>query len=198
VTSLKVSNPKGLLVAALIAIGLVGTYLYASQGSSIPDTVMMTTRATGANGPTFDATKWFRNGMYAPQELDGKLNPFIMTRSKPFVFTAKDNEFLIQAAIEALEDVQPEVNTQPVWDTWPVLTRRVRYTYSVFSAPDKPADLYNLYLQVSYRKFVIGVQLDGDDGNLIYDGEVLEVDDTNEEHEAYVKVFEEMDDAGTR
>ncbi|UVM52744.1 hypothetical protein LOY38_12305 [Pseudomonas sp. B21-015] len=197
-TSLKVSNPKGILIAALIATGLVGTYLYASQGNSIPDTVMMTTRATGGSEPTFDATKWFRNGMYVPQELDGKLNPYIMTRSKPFVFTAKDNEFLIQAAIEALEDVRPEVDTQPVWNTWPVLTRRVRYNYSFFSAPDKPADLYNLYLQVSYRKFVIGVQLDGDEGNLTYDGEVTEVNGVDPEQEAHIKVFEEMDDAGTR
>ncbi|MEB0048115.1 MULTISPECIES: hypothetical protein [unclassified Pseudomonas] len=195
---INVSNPKGILMAALIAVGLAGTYLYASQGPGLPGTVMMTSRATGTDGPTFDATKWFRNGTYVPQELDGKLNPYIMTRSKPFVFKAKDNEFLIQAAIEALEDVQPRVDTQPIWDRWPVLTQRVRYTYSVFTAPDKPADLYNLYLQVSYRRFVIGLQLDGDEGNLGFDGEVLEVDSANEEHEAYVKVFEEMDDAGTR
>jgi hypothetical protein len=179
---------------ALITVGLLATNLYANAA----DSFLMTSRATGANGPTFDATQWFRSGMYVAQEFDGKLNPFIMMRSKPFVFTAKDNEFLIQAAIEALEDVQPEVDTKPIWDAWPVLTRRVRYTYSVFSAPNKPADLYNLYLQVSYRKFVIGLQLDGDAGNLVYDGDVVEVDTGNEEHEAYVKVFEEMDDAGTR
>ena len=192
------SNPKGLLIAALIAVGLAGTPVRTISASNLPDTIMMTSRATGASGPMFDATKWFRSGMYVPQELDGKVNPYIMTRSKPFVFKAKDNEFLIQAAIEALEDVQPEVNTSPVWNAWPVLTRRVLYDYSVFSAPDKPSDIYNLYLQVSYRRFVIGVQLDGDDGNLAFDGEVVEVDNTNEEHEGYIKVFEEMDDAGTR
>lgn len=193
-TSINAAPSKHRWIVALITVGLLATNLYASAA----DSFLMTSRATGANGPTFDATQWFRSGMYVAQEFDGKLNPFIMMRSKPFVFTAKDNEFLIQAAIEALEDVQPEVDTKPIWDAWPVLTRRVRYTYSVFSAPNKPADLYNLYLQVSYRKFVIGLQLDGDDGNLVYDGDVVEVDTGNEEHEAYVKVFEEMDDAGTR
>lgn len=193
-TSLNAAPSKHRWIVALITVGLLATNLYANAA----DSFLMTSRATGANGPTFDATQWFRSGMYVAQEFDGKLNPFIMMRSKPFVFTAKDNEFLIQAAIEALEDVQPEVDTKPIWDAWPVLTRRVRYTYSVFSAPNNPADLYNLYLQVSYRKFVIGLQLDGDAGNLVYDGDVVEVDTGNEEHEAYVKVFEEMDDAGTR
>jgi hypothetical protein len=197
---IKLAHPKGILMAALIAVGLVGTYLYAGQGSTIPipDTVMMTSRDAGPIGPRFDATKWFRSGMYVPQELDGKINPYIMTRSEPFVFKAKDNVFLVQEALEALQDVQPEVNTQLVWDTWPVLTRRVRYESSFFLAPDKPADLYNLYLQVSYRRFVIPLRLEGDEGELKFDGEVTEVNSVDALEEEHTKVFEEMDDAGTR
>ncbi|MBK5417597.1 hypothetical protein [Pseudomonas sp. TH31] len=53
---IKLSNPKGILIAALIAVGLVGTYLYASQASAIPDTVMMTADSMGRVA-TFDATK---------------------------------------------------------------------------------------------------------------------------------------------
>lgn len=194
---IKLSNPKGILIAALIAVGLVGTYLYASQASAIPDTVMMTADSTG-RVETFDATKWFRNGMYVPQELDGKINPYIMTRSKPFVFKSKDNVFLVQEALAALQDVRPEVNTQLVRDTWPVLTQRVRYDHSFFSAPDKPADVYKLYLQVSYRRFVIALQLNGDEGELVFDGEVTEVNSVDPEEEVHIQVFEEMDDAGTR
>lgn len=135
--------------------------------------------------------------MYRPQELDGKVNPYIMTRSKPFVFKAKDNVFLVQAAIDALEDVQPEVNTRLIWDTWPVLTRRLRYTYSDFNAPDKPADLYDLYLQVSYRRFVISLRLNGDEGEVTVD-DVTEVNSVDALEEEHTLVFEEMDDAGTR
>ncbi|MEB0225470.1 hypothetical protein [Pseudomonas sp. 10S4] len=43
---IKLSNPKGILIAALIAVGLVGTYLYAGQGNNLPDTVMMTANST--------------------------------------------------------------------------------------------------------------------------------------------------------
>jgi hypothetical protein len=196
-TMIKRSHPKGLLFAALISLGLVGTDLYAGQAVSLPDKVMMTSRDTGPMGPRFDATKWFRSGMYRPQELDGKVNPYIMTRSKPFVFKAKDNVFLVQAAIDALEDVQPEVNTRLIWDTWPVLTRRLRYTYSSFNAPDKPADLYDLYLQVSYRRFVISLRLNGDEGEVTVD-DVTEVNSVDALEEEHTLVFEEMDDAGTR
>ncbi|MFJ7793068.1 hypothetical protein [Pseudomonas sp. NPDC096950] len=197
---IKLSQPKGILIAALIAVGLAGTYLYAGQSNSppVPDTVMMTSRATGPVGPRFDATKWFRSGMYVTQELDGGINPYIMTRREPFVFKAKDNVFLVQEALEALKDVQPEVNTQLIWDTWPVLTRRVRYESSVFLAPDKPADLYNLYLQVSYRRFVISLRLEGDEGELHFDDDVTEVNSVDALEEEHTTIFEEMDDAGTR
>ncbi|MDN3223149.1 hypothetical protein [Pseudomonas nunensis] len=195
---IRLSKPKGILIAALIAVGLGGTYLYAGQSSSLPDQVMMTSRETGPVGPRFDATKWFRSGMYVPQELDGGINPYIMTRREPFVFKAKDNVFLVQETLEALKDVQPEVNTQQIWDTWPVLTRRVRYESSVFLAPDKPADLYNLYLQVSYRRFVISLRLEGDEGELRYDGDVTEVNSVDALEEEHTKIFEDMDDAGTR
>ncbi|MEO6677384.1 MAG: hypothetical protein ABIO21_08410 [Pseudomonas sp.] len=195
---IKLSKPKGILIAALVAVGLAGTYLYAGQGISLPDKVMMTSREGGPVGPTFDATKWFRSGMYVPQELDGEVNPYIMTRREPFVFKAKDNVFLVQEALAALEDVRPEVNTQQVWDTWPVLTKRVRYESSFFLAPDKPADLYKLYLQVSYRRFVISLRLEGDEGELRYDDDVTEVNKVDALEEEHTKIFEEMDDAGTR
>jgi hypothetical protein len=194
---IKLSNPKGILIAALIAVGLVGTYLYAGQSNSLPDTVMMTADSTGMV-ETFDATKWFRNGTYVTQELDGKINPYIMTRSKPFVFTAKDNVFLVQEAIAALDSMRPEVSSQPLWDTWPVLTQRVRYESSFFMAPDKPADLYNLYLQVSYRRFVISLRLEGDKGELRFADNVTEVNSVDALEEEHTKVFEEMDDAGSR
>lgn len=196
--SLKLSHPKHILIAALIAVGLVsGVCLYA-QTRSVPETVMMTADSTGINGPLFDATKWFSNGMYVTEDLDGKANPYIMTRAKPFVFKAKDNDFLVQVAIEALEDVQPEVNARAVWNAWPVLTRRVRYSHSFFLAPNKPSDVYNLFLQVSYRRFVIQFRLDGDDGNLTYNGEVQEVKSMDPLEEEHTRIFEEMDDAGTR
>lgn len=190
-------NLKNVLIALLIAASLGGNYLYAApEGMSAP--FMMTSRATGTNGPKFDATKWFENGMYAPQEFDSKLNPYIMTRNEPFVFKAKDNQFLVQVAIEALDDVQPQVNTRIVWNAWPVLTKRVRYSHSFFMAPDKPADVYKLYLQVSYRRFVIDLQLEGDDGNITYTGETQEVTSTDPEEEEHNNTFDEMDDAGTR
>jgi hypothetical protein len=120
-----------------------------------------------------------------------------MKRSKPIVLTAKDNEFLIEAAIDALERNHPDVDTRVFLMTWPVLTRRVRYIYSVFIIPDKPADLYELYLQVSDRRFVINLQLN-DEGELKFDGDETEVDIDDPLFDEHTKVFEEMDDAGTR
>lgn len=194
---IKLANPKGILIAALIAVGLVGIYLYAGQGSKLPDTLMMTSRASQVDDTMFDATKWFRSGMYEPEDLFGEFNTFRMKRSEPIVLTAKDNEFLIEAAIEALERNHPGVDTRVLLMTWPVLSRRVRYTYSVFIVPDKPADLYELYLQVSDRRFVINLQLN-DEGELKFDGDETEVDIDDPLFDEHTKIFEEMDDAGTR
>ncbi len=194
---IKVSNPKGILIAALIALGLVGIYQYAGQGSKLPDTLMMSTRISEESEPSYDATKWFRSGMYEPEDAFGHFNTHRMKRSKPIVLTAKYNEFLVQAAIDSLKSNHPGVDTQVLLMTWPVLTRRVRYMYSLFISPDKPADLYELYLQVSDRRFVINLQLD-DEGVLKFDGDDVEVGYDDPLFDEHTKVFEEMDDAGTR
>ncbi|SDZ37948.1 hypothetical protein [Pseudomonas salomonii] len=186
----------GLLWALLITFGVSITSLYSRESAAAP--LMMHCRECEKGDDTFDATKWFSSGMYR-LETDIVPNPMrSMTRTHPVVFKAKDNDQLVEAALRGISDVLPSFDSRTFEAQWPVLTRRLRYSYSFFMAPDEPRDLYDMYLQVGKYKLVIVVGLDVNTGEITaeYEGRVIRENDGNDP--AYMDTFEEMDNANTR
>ncbi|MFL1419960.1 hypothetical protein ACI77M_27740 [Pseudomonas fildesensis] len=186
----------GLLGALLITTSIFITSLYSREGAAAP--LMMHCSNCEKGDDTFDATKWFSSGMYR-LETDIVPNPMrSMTRIHPVVFTAKDNDKLVEAALRGIIDVDSSFDTRTFESQWPLLTRRVRYTYSFFVVPDEPKDLYDMYLQVGKHKLVIVIGLDVNTGEVTaeYEGRVIRENDGNDP--AYWDTFEAMDNAGTR
>ncbi|WP_460135689.1 hypothetical protein [Pseudomonas sp. S1_E04] len=185
-----------LLGALLITTSLVITALYSRESAAGP--LMMHCSNCEEGDDTFDATKWFSSGMYR-LETDIVPNPMrSMTRTHPVVFTAKDNDKLVEAALRGINNVDSSLDTRTFESQWPVLTGRVRYTYSYFVIPDEPKDLYDMYLQVGKHKLVIMIGLDVNTGEIMaeYEGRVIRENDGNDP--AYMDTFEQMDNAGTR
>ncbi|MGB3124390.1 MAG: hypothetical protein WBB95_11325 [Pseudomonas sp.] len=186
----------GLLGALLITTSIFFTSLYSREGAAAP--LMMHCSNCPKGDDTFDATKWFSNGMYR-LETDIIPSPMrSMTRVHPVVFTAKDNDKLVEAALRGITNVDSSLDTRTFEAQWPVLTGRVRYTFSYFVVPDEPKDLYDMYLQVGKHKLVIMIGLDVNTGDITaeYEGRVIRENDGNDP--VYMDTFEEMDNAGTR
>jgi hypothetical protein len=185
-----------LLSALLITTSIFMASLYPRAGAAAP---MMMHCSDCKKGETFDATQWFSNGMYR-LETDLIPNPMItMIRRKPVVFTAKDNDQLMEAALRGVGNAGGESQDVIALEAqWPVLTRRVRYSYSVFVAPDVPRDLYDMYVQVGRKKFLVMIGLDVNTGEITaeYEGREIRVGDANDPQ--YLETFDELDDAGTR
>ena len=185
-----------LLGALLITTSVLFTALYSSNSAAAP--LMMHCSNCEDGSGTFDATKWFSNGMYR-LKTDIDPNPMrSMKRIHPVVFTAKDNDKLVEAALRGISNVNSSLDTSTFESQWPMLTRRVRYTHSVFVVPDEPKDLYDMYLQVGKYKLVIVIGLDVNTGEVTaeYEGRVIRENDGNDP--TYMDTFEEMDNAGTR
>ena len=185
-----------LLSALLITTSIFIASLYSREGAAAP--LMMHCSNCEKGDDTFDATKWFSSGMYR-LETDIVPNPMrSMTRVHPVVFTAKDNDKLVEAALRGIVNVDSSLDTRTFESQWPLLMRRVRYTYSFFVIPDEPKDLYDMYLQVGKHKLVIVIGLDVNTGEITaeYEGRVIRENDANDP--TYLDTFEEMDNAGTR
>ncbi len=186
--------PRKMAALAFIAVSV---FSLTACGDKAPDKVMMNARTVGALG-LFDATQWFHSGMYEQMEVQGEISQVMMKRKEPFVFKAKDNVYLVQAAIEAIDEMRPEVSSQPLWDQWPVLTRRTRYVYSEFETENQPVDVYEIYLQMSYKRYLVRFGVDVKTDAILPMGEAEEMRGGNDYEDPYLKIFDELDDAGTR
>ncbi|MGX5795045.1 hypothetical protein ACWHY4_14865 [Pseudomonas sp. E2-15] len=185
-----------LLGALLMTTSIVITSLYAQASVAAP--LMMHCSDCEKGDHTFDATKWFSSGMYR-LETDIDPSPMrSMTRKHPVVFTAKDNDKLVEAAISGIKSFDSSLDTRTLESQWPVLTGRVRYTYSVFVAPDEPKDLYDMYLQMGKYKVVIVIGLDVNTGDITDENEARYIRENDGNDPAYMDTFEQMDNAGTR
>lgn len=156
----------GVTLVLAILLGIAGLYRYAKE-DEMSEKVMMYYGAWSEEEIRFDATAWFRSGMYRPRYM-GERNmrsATTMLRNQPKVFTAQDNEELCIDAASALASNYPEVDSSILMSTTPEdLYKRVRYAYSSFEEPNLPWDSYRLYLTLNGERYIITFALDAQTG----------------------------------
>ena len=144
----------------------------------------------------FDASKWFRNGMYRREFVNGEASPVIMQRDRPPPLTSANNDELVATAIVALESADPAVSGELLQKDWPMLVPRIRYRYSAFEAPDQPQDYYNIYLKYQGERYVITFARDAQTGEIIPGGSVQLMYPDSQTQIADRQVFKELDADG--
>jgi hypothetical protein len=184
--------------AGLLAIAvLLGLYLVGKE-DDMSSKVMMYYGIWSPDDNRFDATRWFSSGMYKRRLMGtpAEASTETMLRSKPLPIVANMNDDLVAIAGVALEYDFPEVNTDSLINDPPILTGRVKYWASKFDKPDKPVDLYNLFLNLGQERFVITFSRDAQTGELIDKNSARRVSADQEADAQYVQIFKELDAAG--
>lgn len=154
------------------------------------------------DGPVFNATKWFTSGMYKRRkevimgkERDSNVS---MLRVSPPPFTDKQNEDIVSWAAYTLEersfpeDARAKSDRDYLYETEPELRHRMVYKASGFDAPDKPVDLYELYLTTGKKRYLIDFSRDGVSGKILNTGNAYLVKNDDEKM-AQFNEFEEQE-----
>lgn len=145
----------------------------------------------------FDASQWFSSGMYRPRYMGERNNrsATTMLRNQPKVFSAQDNDELSIDAIMALSSDYPTVDTTLLSEAAPPdLHRRVRYVFSAFPEPNRPADSYRLYLVLNGERYIITFAIDAQTGEHLATGSYADKFDPNQPAFAEAKrIFAELD-----
>ncbi len=181
----------GLLAVAV----LMGLYLVGKE-DEMSSKVMMYYGIWSPDDNRFDATRWFTSGMYSRRLMGtpAQASAESMLRNKPLPVTANMNDDLVAIAGVALEYDFPQVNTDSLINDPPDLTGRVRYWISKFDKPDKPVDLYNLFLNLGNQRFVITFSRDAQTGELIDKNSAKLIYPNQESDAHYVRIFKELDE----
>lgn len=165
-------SPVKLLGAFVIGVGVCVAYLYAGSVSAA-STRAMCMQCQGSESA--DATKWVKNGMYRLEGVTLSMEDEVreadpdslrkMTRIKPLVLGADENDALVQECVNAIGDMGAFAPDSIVLEQqWPNLTRRARYAYSLFIAEDQPMDFYKVYVRVGRNQYVLVIGRDVESG----------------------------------
>ena len=180
---------------ALVASLATGLYLNAKEGE-MPKKIMMYYGGFEIE-EMFDASQWFVSGMYKPRniEADGGASNVTMLRSQPKPFTREQLAELPYAAAEAFDlSYLDGTDTQTLVLDPPDLSQRIRYAYSAFSEPNKPEDYYNLYLELSDKRFVITFSRDAQTGANLTGKYVSEISGDYASQAEHRKAFAEIEE----
>ncbi len=144
----------------------------------------------------FDASQWFVSGMYKPRniEADGGASNITMLRRQPKPFTREQLAELPYTATEAFDlSYLDGTDTQALLLNPPDLSQRIRYAYSAFSAPNKPEDYYNLYLELSDKRFVVTFSRDAQTGSNLTGKDAKEISGDYASQAEHRKAFAEIE-----
>ncbi|WP_065257816.1 hypothetical protein [Pseudomonas bananamidigenes] len=191
---------KGFVVSALFVTALAIGLFSVGKEDEMPAKVMMNYGLWSPEDNRFDASRWFDSGMYRRRSIGTppEVSADTMLRNKPLPITRDMNEDLVATAGVALEYDFPGVNTDSLISHPPQLNQRVRYWLSKFDKPDKPVDLYNLFLELEGQRFVITFSRDGQTGNLIDSNSARLISVDQQADAEYVQIFNELDEAERR
>lgn len=151
-----------------------------------------------SEGEVFNATQWFTKGMYRPRniEADGSASMITMIRTKAPDFSKQQLEELPFSVGQAFGlSSFDDLDTEPFEFSEPDLSKRYRYVYSSFDAPDVPVDYYEVYLDLFGRRFVATVSVDAQNGGEVTGRYVQEVYPDQPASADYIKVFAEIAEA---
>ena len=150
---------RALLLNALLVASSV--FMASAYSSAVPAAMMVDCfRCDGG----VDGTKWVRSGLY---RLDTSDAVQTLVRKKPLVLGGDENDPLVEATIRAMSTVGEDGDSAVLEAQWPNLTRRARYTYSLFMAQDQLLDIYNVYVRVGRNKYVIVMGRDTESGEFM-------------------------------
>lgn len=184
------------VTALILVVAGIGHFLVGKE-DDMSSKVMMNYGLWSPEDNRFDASRWFESGMYRRRTTGtpAEISVDTMLRNKPLPVTREMNEDLVAIAGVALEYDFPEINTDSLINHPPQLTQRVRYWVSKFDQPDKPVDLYNLYLELDGQRFVITFSRDAQTGDLIDNNSARKVSVDQEADAEYLQEFRAMDEA---
>src|SRR5450830_1992901 len=164
-------SPANLLSAVLISASVFTASLYVDSASAA------SARAACLrcqDSESADATKWVKNGTYRLEAVTLSLDDEVrgadpdsvrkMTRVKPAVLGADENDALVEETIRAMDIVGEAGDVAVLEAQWPNLTGRARYAYSLFITEDQLVDFYNVYVRVGRNKYVIVIGQDVESG----------------------------------
>jgi hypothetical protein len=164
-------SPANLLSAVLISASVFTACLYVDSASAA------SARAACLrcqDSESADATKWVKNGTYRLEAVTLSLDDEVrgadpdsvrkMTRVKPAVLGADENDALVEETIRAMDIVGEAGDVAVLEAQWPNLTGRARYAYSLFITEDQLVDFYNVYVRVGRNKYVIVIGRDVESG----------------------------------
>jgi hypothetical protein len=139
---------------------------------------------------TFDATDWFRSGMYKRRRMYRK-NVFFerrsMTRVSPPPFHVSQVEELrlhllveINGLLRSWPNLNPyqkdrlahitlEKSRKNLLDERFDPRPQIFYLYSDFPEPNKPVDMYTVYLLIEGQRFSVDLPIDGVSGKFLFD-----------------------------
>jgi hypothetical protein len=171
-----------LLIAALCVVG------YCLKESIAGEKVIMEYGQSSEPDGTFDATRWFENGMYKRRRVswlpDFATNSMMRVSLPPFHFSQVEdlrhwlvvwvNEFLLSwpKRVPSQKDRFAHIPESKVRET--LLDERfdprsqIIYRYSVFWEIDKPTDVYTVYLLIEGQRFYANMEIDGVSGKIQY------------------------------
>ncbi|OPA85260.1 hypothetical protein BFW87_27910 [Pseudomonas fluorescens] len=200
-------TPVKLFGALVIGAGAFVAYLYAG-GASADSTRAKCVQCQASDSA--DATKWIKNGTYrldavtlTDDEKELEVDPDSlrkMTRIKPPLLSASENDALVEKAIRAIDNFGEKGDSTVLENQWPQLTRRARYAYSLFLTDDQPMDCYNVYVRVGRNKYLVVVGRDLESGEFTEragEGMLINRYGTEGKPE-HLKAFEEIDAATGR
>ena len=154
----------------------------------------------------FDASEWFRNGMYKRHPdptLPSGYSDVIMHRVSPLPF--KDSE-LLDVRVWLVVGLNPVTHDIPglarVPDDYEAILMdsrfdprpQIRYVSSYFMEPDFPVDIYGCYLLIKGKRFFVDLKRDGRTGEFIRAGRAFGVTSLSleEENELFKKLEEKQ------
>ncbi len=144
----------------------------------------------------FDASKWFHNGMYRRDVVNGEVSSVTLQRALTLLLVSANNDELVATAIVALESANPDVSGESLRKDPPMPVPSPRYRYSAFAAPDQPQDYYNIYLKYQGERYVITFARDAQTGEILPGGGVQLMYPDSEPQVADRQVFKALDAAG--
>jgi hypothetical protein len=195
--SVAVLSKRSFLLCVLLALcGAGGFFVYAWE-SQMSARVMMYYGPWSPEEKRFDASQWFRSGMYRPRlmGIPAEASPETMLRVEPERFRSAQNREILARVLLALEERYPDVDTEDLILNTPDLSRRIRYAYSWFEEPNKPHDTYWLFLPLEGRQYVITIEWDVTEKKLTSSTTAQLMSKDSDAEIEYRKVLKELDEA---
>lgn len=161
------------------ALTMFGVARAEDAGSSGADGRIMMHYGWYSDRTYFDASQWFKNGMYKRKINTGMPSGYsevVMIRVSPLPIEDSDLGIVrawLATGLDPVTNDIPELGRVPEgWEEY-LMDRnfdprpQIIYTGSHFAEPDMPVDVYGCYLLIKGKRFFVNLKRDGRTGKFI-------------------------------